>query len=197
MAEADGIRLIAGLGNPGLEYQQTRHNAGFWFVDALIRAVGGQFYAEPKFNGQVGRIVADDRDLWLFKPGAFMNRSGQPLRSISAFYKIPMPNILVVHDEIDLPPGVVRLKWGGGHGGHNGLRDIFAHLGQDFWRLRLGVGHPGHRHRVVDYLTSSRPGNEEQQAILDGVANALAIIPWLVAGEFEKAQQQLHTRQRA
>jgi PTH1 family peptidyl-tRNA hydrolase len=193
MAEADAIRLIVGLGNPGSRYEQTRHNAGFWFVETLIRAHGGRFTAEPKFQGEAGRIVVEGRDLWLFKPGSFMNRSGHALGLISAFYKIPLANVLVAHDEIDLPSGVARLKRGGGHGGHNGLRDIFAHLGQDFWRLRIGVGHPGDKHQVVDYLTSSQPSEDERQAILEGVDHALAVVARLAAGEFEKAMHQLHT----
>ncbi len=191
---ADCIRLIVGLGNPGPRYEQTRHNAGFWFVEALIRDHCGRFSPEPKFDGEAGRIAVDGADLWLFKPGAFMNRSGHAVRLMSAFYRIPLPNILVAHDEIDLPPGVVRLKHGGGHGGHNGLRDIFAHLGKDFWRLRLGVGHPGDKHRVVDYLTSEVPTAPERQAIVEGVQRALAVTPMVAAGEFEKAMQQLHTR---
>lgn len=193
MAKAEPIRLIAGLGNPGPRYASTRHNAGFWFVDALVRARSGRFRRESNFDGEVARIGFSNDDLWLFKPGAFMNLSGRALRSIIAFYKIPLSNVLVAHDEIDLPPGAVRLKHGGGHGGHNGLRDTSAHLGKDFWRLRIGVGHPGHKDQVIDYVLSA-PCTHECQAILDGIHKALAVMPGLAEGEFEKAMQQLHTR---
>lgn len=193
MAETAGIRLIAGLGNPGPRYAQTRHNAGFWFVDALTHACCARLSLESKFSGEAGRVTIEDHEVWLFKPGAFMNRSGGALRAISAFYKIPLFNVLVVHDEIDLPPGTAKLKRGGGHGGHNGLRDIFAHLGTDFWRLRLGVGHPGDKHRVVDYLTSEVPSAPERQEIIEGVQRALAIVPMLLAGDFEQAMHRLHS----
>jgi peptidyl-tRNA hydrolase, PTH1 family len=192
MNETGAIRLIAGLGNAGPRYQQTRHNTGFWFVDALMRAHNGHFHVEPKFDGEAGRIGIASSNVWLFKPGAFMNRSGRPLRSICAFYKIPLSDVLVVHDEVDLPPGVVRLKRGGGHGGHNGVREIFTHLGQNFWRLRLGVGHPGHKDKVVDYVLSA-PHMEERQVILDGMDKALAVVPRLIKGDFERAMHQLHT----
>jgi PTH1 family peptidyl-tRNA hydrolase len=193
MAEADAIRLIVGLGNPGSRYEQTRHNAGIWFVDNLIRTYGGRFNHEPRFGGEAGRIVIGGHDLWLFKPGTFMNRSGHALRLVITFYKIPLSNVLVAHDEIDLPPGAAKLKRGGGHGGHNGLRDIFAHVGQDFWRLRLGVGHPGHMDQVVEYVLSCPP-QEDREAILEGVGNALAVVPGLAAGELERAMHKLHTR---
>jgi PTH1 family peptidyl-tRNA hydrolase len=193
MADGDGVRLIVGLGNPGARYERTRHNAGFWFVDALSRAHGVRFHHEAKFDGEATRIEIGGTELWLFKPMTFMNRSGHALRLMSAFYKIPLANVLVAHDEIDLPLGVARLKYGGGHGGHNGLRDIFAHLGQAFWRLRLGVGHPGERIRVVDYLTESRPTAEERQSIMRCIEEALTLVPQLAAGEFGQAMQQLHT----
>jgi peptidyl-tRNA hydrolase, PTH1 family len=192
MVQAGAIRAIIGLGNPGPRYEQTRHNAGFWFIDALVRGFGGRLGKEPRFNGDIGRIAVDGRELRLFKPGAFVNRSGHALRSMTTFYRIELPSILVVHDDLDLPPGLVRIKRAGGHGGHNGLRDIFAHLGQDFWRLRLGVGHPGHKEQVVDYVLS-KPDKQEHQAILEGIDEAIALLPRLVAGEFDKAMQQLHT----
>jgi PTH1 family peptidyl-tRNA hydrolase len=193
MAAADGIRLIAGLGNPGLGYESTRHNAGFWFVDALAESHGLQWRLEPRFSGEAARLDREGASVWLFKPCVFMNRSGSALRSISVFYKIPLARILVVHDEIDLPPGGAKLKRGGGHGGHNGLRDIFAHLGQDFWRLRLGVGHPGHKDQVIDYVLAA-PGKVERQAILNEIETTLPLAPMLIAGEFEKVMHRLHTR---
>ncbi len=196
MADIDAIRLIVGLGNPGLRYERTRHNAGFWFVDALASVHGGRFHSESKFDGETVRLVIDGSELRLFKPMTFMNRSGRALRLIGTFYKIPLPNILVAHDEIDLPCGVARLKRGGGHGGHNGLRDVVTHVGTDVWRLRLGVGHPGHKDEVVGYVLSN-PREEEQKAILASVHDTVEIVPRLVAGEFERAMQQLHTRQTA
>ncbi len=193
MAVAHGIRLIAGLGNPGPRYESTRHNAGFWFVDALAESHGLQWRLEPRFSGEAARLDWEGISVWLFKPLAFMNRSGSALRSISAFYKIPLARILVVHDEIDLPPGGAKLKRGGGHGGHNGLRDIFAHLGQDFWRLRLGVGHPGHKDQVIDYVLAA-PGKVEHQAVLNEIETVLPLIAMFIAGDFEKAMHRLHTR---
>ncbi|MBA2410195.1 MAG: aminoacyl-tRNA hydrolase [Gammaproteobacteria bacterium] len=190
--ETDPVRLIVGLGNPGTKYEQTRHNAGFWFVNALVRAHGDRFASERKFDGEVAAISLDGREVRVFKPGAFMNRSGGPVRAILNFYKLPLSSMLIAHDEIDLPPGVVRLKRGGGHGGHNGLRDVFAHLGQDCWRLRLGVGHPGRSDLVVDYVLS-KPGKSDQQAIIDASDQALATMPMLAAGQFEQAMQRLHT----
>ncbi|MGI8738971.1 MAG: aminoacyl-tRNA hydrolase [Gammaproteobacteria bacterium] len=188
----DPVRLIVGLGNPGTRYEQTRHNAGFWFVDALVRAYGGRFAAARKSDGEAAAISLDGREVRVFKPGAFMNRSGGPVRAILNFYKLPLSSMLIAHDEIDLPPGVARLKRGGGHGGHNGLRDVFAHLSTDCWRLRLGVGHPGHSDLVVDYVLS-KPGNSEQEAIMHAADRALTTMPMLAAGQFEQAMHQLHT----
>jgi|SRR5680860_51359 len=190
--ETDPVRLIVGLGNPGTQYEQTRHNVGFWFADALVRTHGGRFAAQRKFNGEAAAISLDGCEVRVFKPGAFMNRSGGPVRAILNFYKLPSFSMLIAHDEIDLPPGVARLKRGGGHGGHNGLRDVFAHLGTDCWRLRLGVGHPGCSDLVVDYVLS-RPGKSDQQAIIDASDQALATVPMLAAGRFEQAMQRLHT----
>ncbi len=152
-AVSEPIELIVGLGNPGSRYEQTRHNAGFWLLDALAESLGSRFSVEGRFFGLLGRVEIDGQSCYLFKPTTFMNRSGQALAALTRYYKIPAPRVLVVHDEIDLPPGVVRLKRGGGHGGHNGLRDIIKALGDNsFWRLRLGVGHPGARDEVVDFL---------------------------------------------
>lgn len=151
-AKTVDIDLIVGLGNPGSKYEQTRHNAGFWFVEEIARLKGAHFRPEAKFSGDVCKVVLEGRDIWLLKPNTFMNLSGQSVNKLASFYKIPKDNILVAHDELDLDPGVVRLKTGGGHGGHNGLRDIINHLGKEFQRLRIGIGHPGSRDDVVDYV---------------------------------------------
>ena len=154
-------RLIVGLGNPGSEYDDNRHNLGFWFVDRLARELKISLNAQGKFFGRVGRLD----DLWLLQPTTFMNRSGQAVVALANFYKILPDEILVVHDELDLQPGTIRLKQAGGNGGHNGLKDIQAHLGvPDFWRLRLGIGHPGERNEVVNYVLKA-PRKEEQAAI--------------------------------
>lgn len=192
MAQEAGITLIAGLGNPGPQYDQTRHNAGFWFVDELARRHGGQFRQESKFSGEVCRINVQGQELWLLKPATFMNRSGQSLKQFSGFYKLAIEQILVVHDEIDLPPGVVRLKRGGGHGGNNGLRDVIAHLGKAFWRLRIGVGHPGNKDHVVDYVLG-RPSKSDQSAIEACIDEAADLDAFWVCGEMEKAMHRLHS----
>jgi PTH1 family peptidyl-tRNA hydrolase len=189
------IDLIVGLGNPGPDYELTRHNAGFWFVDKLARQANLNFKFETKFQGAVCKypvLGGPSRDCWLFKPHTFMNKSGQPIASLAGFYKIPVENILVVHDDLDLPPGTVRLKQGGGHGGHNGLRDIIAHIGDDFLRLRIGVGHPGKGNDVVGYVLKHAPA-AEQKLIDAATAEAYAALPLILSGEIEKAMQQLHT----
>ena len=191
---AEALKLIAGLGNPGPAYERTRHNAGFWFVDELARSHGGSFRHDPKLNADTCQITVEGRALWLMKPMGFMNRSGQPLARLANFYKIARPSILVVHDELDLPPGVARLKRGGGHGGHNGLRDIIAQCGgNDFLRLRLGIGHPGTAAEVVDYVLRKAPASE-QQLIERALDDALRVLPLVVRDEFERAMQTLHTR---
>jgi PTH1 family peptidyl-tRNA hydrolase len=192
MAE-QAIRLIAGLGNPGPEYDQTRHNAGFWFVDELARRHGGQFRRESKFAGEVCRILIGGQDLWLLKPQTFMNRSGQSLKLMTSFYKVELGEVLVAHDEIDLPPGTTRLKRGGGHGGHNGLRDIMAQLGKDFWRLRIGVGHPGSKEQVVNYVLG-RPSRDEDTLIRQDIDAAADLLDRIVGGDIQKAMNQLHSR---
>ncbi len=190
---AGEIALIAGLGNPGPQYDATRHNAGFWFLDGLARAFGGQFRSEPKFHGELCRIHVGGEALWLLKPSTFMNRSGQAVAAVARFYKIPAEKILVVHDELDLPPGCARLKQGGGHGGHNGLRDIIARLGQrDFLRLRLGIGHPGPGHDVAAYVLH-RPSAADEHRIEEAMAEAQAVLPLVVAGDLQKAMNRLHS----
>lgn len=186
------IELIVGLGNPGPDYDLTRHNAGFWFVDELARQANLNFKFETKFQGAVAKYPAPGRDCWLLKPHTFMNKSGQPIASLAGFYKIPIANILVVHDDLDLPPGTVRLKQGGGHGGHNGLRDIITHLGDNFLRLRIGIGHPGKGNDVVGYVLQRAPA-AEQQLLDTAMAEAHAALPLILSGETEKAMQQLHT----
>lgn len=187
------VQLIVGLGNPGAEYEQTRHNAGFWFVDALARAAGCTLRKEARFHADVARCTLHGRDCRLQKPTTFMNRSGQAVGALAKFLQIPPDEILVVHDELDLPPGTARLKRGGGHGGHNGLRDLIAHLGtQEFPRLRLGIGHPGDRSQVVDYVLH-RPSREDYDLIDAAMQRALEVMPLAVAGEFERAMHKLHS----
>ena len=192
---APGIRLIVGLGNVGAEYEATRHNAGFWFVEAVTRKAGVTFASERKFHGEVARIRDRGRELWLLKPGTFMNRSGQAVVAAALYYKILPTQILVAHDDVDLPPGAAKLKRGGGTAGHNGLKDIQARMSTpDFWRLRLGVGHPrtlALNQEVADFVLH-RPSREHRQAIDEAIARALEIVPQLVEGQFERAMMKLH-----
>jgi PTH1 family peptidyl-tRNA hydrolase len=187
------LKLIVGLGNPGSKYSETRHNAGFWFVEELAAASAVQFRVEKKFHGELAKISIAGSDIWLLKPGTYMNESGQSLKSLLSFYQLKASNVLVVHDEIDLSPGTVKLKTGGGHGGHNGLRDIINHLGtKDFHRLRIGVGHPGHKDQVVDYVLH-RPSQDDRIAIDQSVREALDVVSLLAEGSMERAMHQLHT----
>lgn len=188
------IELIVGLGNPGPEYQDTRHNAGFWFADAVAREQAGGFQTESRFHAQIAKFTSGSpgHECRLLKPQTFMNRSGQAVAGLAAFYKLPPEGILVAHDDLDLPPGVVRLKQGGGHGGHNGLRDIIAQIGDAFVRLRIGIGHPGKGNNVEGYVLKRAPA-EEQQLIDSALAEALTTLPLIIHGEMEKAMQQLHT----
>ena len=186
------VGLIVGLGNPGPQYASTRHNAGFWFVEAVARRYSGQFRGESKFHGEACRVEIDGRPVWLLKPQTFMNRSGQAVAALMRFHKIALGDVLVVHDELDLAPGVARLKQSGGHGGHNGLRDIVAQCGgPDFQRLRLGIGHPGQGRDVAGYVLGRAPAEEERQ-IEAAIDNALEVFPLAVAGELEKAMNRLH-----
>lgn len=187
------IDLVVGLGNPGGSYEQTRHNAGFWCVDALAQRNGGAFRVEAKFQAQACKISLAARECWLLKPTTFMNRSGIAVAALAGFYKIPVENILVMHDELDLPPGVARLKQGGGHGGHNGLRDIIAQLGANFMRLRIGIGHPGDRDAVVDYVLQ-RPSLADRQQIEAAMDAALLVMPDVVNGEMQRAMHSLHSQ---
>jgi PTH1 family peptidyl-tRNA hydrolase len=188
------LELLVGLGNPGPQYVLTRHNAGFWWIDELASRYGGHFRAEAKFGGEVCRISTGARSLWLLKPMTFMNRSGQSIVRFASFYKIPLRGMLIAHDELDLPPGTVRLKRGGGHGGHNGLRDAIRHLGgNDFLRLRLGIGHPGNSGDVVDYVLH-RASLGEQELIEGAIEDAAREFPRLVEGQLEHVMHALHSR---
>jgi len=187
------IELIVGLGNPGSKYEQTRHNAGFWFVEEIARLKGAHFRPESKFSGEVCKVNLEGRDIWLLKPDTFMKRSGLAIKQLASFYKIPAENILVAHDELDLEPGIARLKSGGGHGGHNGLRDTIAQMGKDFHRLRIAIGHPGHRDQVSDYVLH-RPSQDEQISIENSIDDALGALPLLAEGSWEKAVHRLHSK---
>src|SRR3984957_15494314 len=187
------LRIVVGLGNPGPEHLVTRHNAGFWFVDLLARRHGGEFRDYRKYSGETARITLSEQEIVLLKPTTYMNRSGLSVRQLSDFYKIAPEDILVAHDELDLPVGSVRLKQGGGHGGHNGLRDTIAHIGETFWRLRLGIGHPGNKAEVIDYVLTRAPRAEED-LILETVGTAADCMPLLLEQGAERAMTRLHSR---
>lgn len=187
------LRLIVGLGNPGAGYALTRHNAGFWFVDALARTQGGQFREHRRHNGELAHIRIGATELDLYKPLTSMNRCGIAIRSVAEYSRVPPEQMLVVHDELDLPVGTARLKFGGGAGGHNGLRDTIAHIGAEFWRLRLGIAHPGNRDEVIDYVLRRAPP-EEETAIMESVKDALDMMPVLLEDGPEKAMNRLHQK---
>ncbi|MCL2875016.1 MAG: aminoacyl-tRNA hydrolase [Betaproteobacteria bacterium] len=194
-AAATVPRLIVGLGNPGAGYAKTRHNAGFWFCEGLACDLGAHFSFESRFHGFVASVREGSRPpLWLLMPQTYMNRSGQSVVALARFYRILPDEILVIHDDLDLPPGQMRLKLGGGSGGHNGLKDTTAHLGvPDYWRLRIGIGHPGDRDEVTNYVLKP-PRQEERVSILEAIDRALAAWPLLANGDWEKAVQRLNTR---
>jgi PTH1 family peptidyl-tRNA hydrolase len=187
------LKIVVGLGNPGAEYARTRHNAGFWLVDELARRHGGVFRSEGKHQAELARVRIGGEDLWLVKPMSYMNRSGGPVSSVLGFYKLTPAQMLVAHDEIDLPSGTVRLKEAGGHGGHNGLRDIIAAQGDAFWRLRIGVGHPGSKHEVVDFVLT-RAGAEEQRLIDDTIVAGADAIEEMLRSGAQIAMNKLHAR---
>jgi len=190
---SDPVKLIVGLGNPGQEYERTRHNAGFWFVEHLAKIHGSHFKPESKFQGEVARVSIGQHDVWLLKPSTFMNRSGQSVHKLANFYKIQLKEILVAHDELDFPAGKIRLKNGGGHGGHNGLRDIIGQFGgNNFMRLRIGIGHPGASHMVTGYVLG-RAQTDDQILMDRSIEAAAKVVPLLLAGEEHKATQRLHT----
>ena len=196
MSSPNALRLIVGLGNVGAEYERTRHNAGFWYVDAVANKAGAFFSNERKFHGDVARLKHGAQELWLLKPGTYMNRSGQSVVALALYYKILPHQILVVHDELDLPPGAAKMKRGGGTGGHNGLNDIHAKLSTpDFWRLRLGIGHPRAlqlEQDVVDFVLHP-PSREHETAIEAAITRALEVLPLAIEGRAEAAMLKLHT----
>ncbi len=187
------IKLIVGLGNPGADYARTRHNAGFWLVDELARRHGGTFRHEGKHQAELARVRINGDEIWLAKPMTFMNRSGGPVSSVLGFYKIAPAEMLVVHDEIDLPGGTVRLKDAGGAGGHNGIRDIISAQGEGFWRMRIGVGHPGGKREVVDHVLT-RPSAEDQRIIDETIAAGADAIEVMLRDGAQIAMNKLHTR---
>jgi PTH1 family peptidyl-tRNA hydrolase len=187
------LKLIVGLGNPGAEYARTRHNAGFWLVDELARRHGGAFRHEGKHQAELARVRMNGEEIWLLKPMTFMNRSGGPVSSVLGFYKLTPAQMLVAHDEIDLPSGTVRLKDAGGHGGHNGLRDIIAAQGDGFWRLRIGVGHPGTKHEVVDFVLT-QAGKDEQRSIDETIVLGADAIEESLRVGAQIAMNKLHAR---
>ncbi|HEX4269274.1 MAG TPA: aminoacyl-tRNA hydrolase [Steroidobacteraceae bacterium] len=187
------LTLIVGLGNPGPTYARTRHNAGFELVDELARRTGASLRHDARHQGELGRASIGGTDVWLLKPMTYMNLSGQSARSVAGVYRIPPQSILVAHDELDFPPGTVRLKEGGGAGGHNGLRDLIAQLGDDFWRLRIGIGHPGDRGEVLDYVLG-RPPAAEAALIHEAVLAAADAVPVMLSDGAQKAMNRLHAR---
>ncbi|MEX2125608.1 MAG: aminoacyl-tRNA hydrolase [Woeseia sp.] len=187
------LSIIAGLGNPDDRYERTLHNAGFWFADTVAATDAGQFRFEKRFDAEVCKITLAGGEVWLLKPQSYMNLSGGPIRAMLDYYRLPAEKLLVAHDEIDLPPGVVRLKKGGGHGGHNGVRDTIRHCGNDFMRLRLGVGHPGTKDQVTGYVLKQGPADVDA-AVRDAIGEAVAILPLLAEKGLEIAMNRLHTR---
>jgi PTH1 family peptidyl-tRNA hydrolase len=187
------IKLFVGLGNPGPEYEATRHNAGFWWIDALAQELKVPLVLDKSYHGVVARTTAKGQTIWLLEPRTFMNLSGKSVSALARFFKIKPEEILVVHDELDIVPGQLKLKFGGSHAGHNGLRDIHAQLGSaDYWRLRIGVGHPGDKSEVVNWVLQ-KPSQEHRLAIEKAVVRSLKAVPLLIDGEMEKATMLIHT----
>jgi PTH1 family peptidyl-tRNA hydrolase len=190
----ENIRLIVGLGNPGRKYENTRHNAGFWWVDAIAGRARASWSKQARSSAHATRVDVDGREFWLLKPDTYMNESGRAVASFTHFHKIEPGEMLVVHDELDLPPGTVKLKKGGGTGGHNGLTDIVEALDtKDFWRLRIGIGHPGHKDLVADYVLHKASG-EEQGLIDPAFDRSLDVMPWIAKGKMTDAMTWLHTK---
>lgn len=186
------IKLIVGLGNPGSQYTDNRHNVGKWFVQELADRQGIALKTAPKFKGLVCQINIDNHNCWLLAPLTYMNCSGEAVKVLASFYKIPVESILVVYDELDFSPGVIRLKQDGGHGGHNGLRNITDHLhSNNFYRLRIGIGHPGNKNVVADYVLN-RPSRDEQLDIITAIDRGISVLPNIVSGDIEKAMNVLH-----
>jgi PTH1 family peptidyl-tRNA hydrolase len=188
-----GIKLFVGLGNPGEKYAATRHNAGFWWVDQVAAATNSKLAVDAKFFGFAGKLNPTT-DSWLIKPTTFMNASGKAVAALANYYKISPAEILVIHDELDLPAGSIKMKFGGGHGGHNGLRDIHAALGTpDYWRLRVGIGHPGSKNEVVNFVLKAAT-KDEQHAIDDSIYDSSKLVDLMLKGEFDSAMLKLHTK---
>jgi peptidyl-tRNA hydrolase, PTH1 family len=190
------LKLIVGLGNPGTEYARTRHNAGFQLLDELARRHGAVFRSEPRHRAELARANIAGHDLWLLKPMSYMNHSGDPTRSVASFYRLPLESILVAYDELDFPPGVVRLKQGGGAAGHNGMRDLIAQMGDAFWRLRIGIGHPGDRAQVLDYVLG-RPPAAEALLLQEALSAAADTLPVMLTEGAQIAMNRLHSRDPA
>jgi peptidyl-tRNA hydrolase, PTH1 family len=187
------IKLLVGLGNPGSEYEDTRHNAGFWWIDAVARELKVSLVPERSYHGLMARTTVNGQTVWLLEPQTYMNLSGKSVSALARFFKIQPQEILVAHDELDIVPGEAKLKLGGSHAGHNGLRDIHAQLGTaDYWRLRIGVGHPGTKAEVVSWVLK-KPMAEHRQAIEDSITRSVKALPLLLAGDMEKAMVQIHT----
>lgn len=189
------FKLIVGLGNPGTKYEETRHNAGFFLLDEIARGYGASFSPEKKFQGDTARVMIDSRDVRLLKPTTFMNLSGTSVMAMANFYRVEPEQILVAHDELDLQPGTVRLKKGGGHGGHNGLRDIIKHFGRDFWRVRLGIGHPGDAKQVSNFVLKRAP-KSESELLLQSIDDVMRELPNIVSDRINNAMNTLHTRDK-
>jgi peptidyl-tRNA hydrolase, PTH1 family len=187
------LKLIVGLGNPGTEYARTRHNAGFQFLDELARRHGAIFRSEPRHHAELARARIAAAELWLLKPMSYMNHSGDPVRSVASFYKVPLQQILVAYDELDFPAGIVRLKHGGGAAGHNGMRDVIAQMGDAFWRLRIGIGHPGDRAQVLDYVLG-RAGPADGVLIQDALLAAADVLAVMLTEGAQIAMNRLHSR---
>jgi peptidyl-tRNA hydrolase, PTH1 family len=187
------IKLLVGLGNPGPEYEDTRHNAGFWWLEAVARELKVALQPDRAYFGKVGRTTMDGRPLWLLEPMTYMNRSGQSVAALARFFKIAPEEVLVAHDELDLPPGELKLKKGGGHAGHNGLRDIHAQLGTgDYWRLRIGIGHPGDKSEVANWVLK-KPAPDQREALHSSIDRGVRALPDLLADRMDKATALIHT----
>jgi len=186
------VDLIAGLGNPDPEYLVTRHNAGFWLVDTLAASLGATFSGNRKLEAETAEIVLAGRRIRLLKPMTYMNESGRALSRATSYFKIPVGQVLIAYDELDLPPGCARLKFGGGHAGHNGIRSVISHIGPDFWRLRIGVGHPGERSKVTGHVLRRAPVSEED-LIRRAIGDAIEALPILITEGKERAMTRLHT----
>lgn len=188
------IKLFVGLGNPGTEYEGTRHNAGFWWVDEAARVLGARLVHDRAYHGLVARVNRPDGPIWLIEPQTYMNLSGKSVAPLARFFKIEPSQILVVHDELDLPPGQMKIKQGGGAAGHNGLKDIHAQLGTaDFWRLRIGIGHPGDRSEVANWVLR-KPAPEQREAILKCIAQSIEALPLLLDGPMDRAMMKIHAK---